>query len=92
MSKLVAIVSTLVLSLGFTAFLAGEPQPPGAQPIPKAKGKGAGKKKGEREPGGELRKAYDLLRRPAPTTVSPGAARSGCATGPIKPRRSIVTG
>ena len=44
-------------------FLPGQTPPAGGPPVPKAKGKGAGKKKGEREPGGELRKAYDLLRR-----------------------------
>ncbi len=63
MSKLVAALMSVVLSLGLAAYLPGQPPPPGGQPLPKAKGKGAGKKKAEREPGGELRKAYDLLRR-----------------------------
>jgi hypothetical protein len=63
MNKLVAIVSSIVVSLGLATLLPGQSPPPGGPPSPKAKGKGAGKKKGEREPGGELRKAYDLLRR-----------------------------
>jgi hypothetical protein len=63
MFKLIATVSSVVVSLGLAAFLPGQPPPPGGQPVPKAKGKGVGKKKAEREPGGELRKAYDLLRR-----------------------------
>ncbi len=63
MTKLIATVASVVVSLGFAAFVAGQVPPPGGPPIPKAKGKGAGKKKAEREPGGELRKAYDLLRR-----------------------------
>ncbi len=43
--------------------LPAQPPPRDGLPIPKAKGKGTAKKKGEREPGGDLRKAYDLLRR-----------------------------
>ncbi len=63
MTKLIATVASVVMSLGLAAFVAGQVPPPGGPPIPKAKGKAAGKKKAEREPGGELRKAYDLLRR-----------------------------
>lgn len=63
MIKLVAAVSSVVLSLGLATLLPGQPPPPGGPPVPKAKGKGGAKKKAEREPGGELRKAYDLLRR-----------------------------
>jgi hypothetical protein len=63
MIKLLATVSTVVVSLGLATLLPGQPPPPGGPPPPKAKGKGVGKKKGDREPGGELRKAYDLLRR-----------------------------
>jgi hypothetical protein len=63
MRRFVAAASTVLLSLGLTAFY--EPPPISSQPFPKAKakakGKGDPKKKGG--PGGELRKAYDLLRR-----------------------------
>jgi hypothetical protein len=45
--------------------LPAQPPPPDGPPFLKVKGKGGekGKKKAEREPGGNLRKAYDLLRR-----------------------------
>jgi hypothetical protein len=59
MHKLVAALSTVLVSLGLAAFY--QPPPAAGQPFPKAKGKGDPKKKGG--PGGELRKAYDLLRR-----------------------------
>ena len=59
MRKLVAVVSSVLVSLGLTVFY----QPPSAagQPAPKAKGKGEPKKKGG--PADDLRKAYDLLSR-----------------------------
>ncbi len=67
MIKLVAAVSSVLISLGLAAAMPAQPPPPdgGAPPKAKikAKGKGDPKKKGEREPGGELSKAYDLLRR-----------------------------
>jgi hypothetical protein len=67
MTKLVAIVSSVLVSLGLAAGMPGQPPPPDDGPPPKAKvkakGKGEPKKKGERGPGGELSKAYDLLRR-----------------------------
>jgi len=63
MLKLVAAVSSVLLSLGLTA-LYQPPPPRSGPPLPKAKGTAEGKKKkGAQEPGGELRKAYDLLRR-----------------------------
>jgi hypothetical protein len=64
MLKLVAAAISVALGLALAAF--AQPGPPRdgvAPPPPKAKGKGEGKKKGAEEPGGELRKAYDLLRR-----------------------------
>ena len=63
MTKLIATILSVVLCVGFAACVPGQTPPPGGPPVPKTKGKGAGKKKGEREPGGDLRKAYDLLRR-----------------------------
>jgi hypothetical protein len=67
MIKLVAIVSSVLVSLGLAAGMPAQPPPPDGGPPPKAKvkakGKGEPKKKGERGPGGELSKAYDLLRR-----------------------------
>ncbi len=62
MMKLAATVSTVLVSLGLASFLPAQP-PPDGRPIPKVKGKEKAKKKGDREPGGDLRKAYDLLRR-----------------------------
>jgi hypothetical protein len=66
MIKFVAIASSVLVSLGLAAILPAEMQPPDG-PSPKskvkAKGKVEPKKKGEREPGAELTKAYDLLRR-----------------------------
>jgi hypothetical protein len=67
MIKLVATVSSVLVSLWLAAWMPAQPPPPDGPPPPKAKikakGKGEPKKKGEREPGGELSKAYDLLRR-----------------------------
>ena len=67
MTKLVATVSSVLVSLGLAASMPAQPPPPDGGPPPKAKvkakGKGEPKKKGEREPGAELSKAYDLLRR-----------------------------
>jgi hypothetical protein len=67
MTKLVATVSSVLVSLGLAASMPAQPPPPDGGPPPKAKvkakGKGDPKKKGEREPGGALSKAYDLLRR-----------------------------
>jgi hypothetical protein len=66
MLKLVATVSSVLISLALAAAMPAQPPPPGGAPFPKAKGKGKAegkKKKGEREPAGELSKAYDLLRR-----------------------------
>jgi hypothetical protein len=60
MVKLVATVSSVLVSLGLASLLPA--QPPDRRPIPKAKAKEKAKK-GDREPGGDLRKAYDLLRR-----------------------------
>ena len=63
MLKIVATVSTVLVSLGLAAFVPAQP-PPDGPPFAKAKAKGKeGKKKAGREPGGDLRKAYDLLRR-----------------------------
>ncbi len=58
----------------------------------KAKGKDEAKKKGGREPGGELRKAYDLLRRLRADEAPRAAPRSGSATGPIARPGSTATG
>ncbi len=64
MLKLLATVSSVLVSLGLTAFFQPPPPQRDGPPLPKAKGKGEGKKKkGAQEPGGDLRKAYDLLRR-----------------------------
>jgi hypothetical protein len=63
MFKIVAITSSVVASVLLATLLQAQPPPPYGQPIPKAKGKGEGKKKAGREFEGELRKAYDLLRR-----------------------------
>jgi hypothetical protein len=62
MLKLVAAILSFVVSLGLATMLPTQPPPPDGPPPPKAKGKDAKKKKGH-EPGGELSKAYDLLRR-----------------------------
>jgi hypothetical protein len=64
MFKLVATASSVLVSFGLAAFVQPPAQPYGP-PVAKAKakGKGEGKKKAGRGPGGELRKAYDLLRR-----------------------------
>src|SRR4051812_1758598 len=62
--KLASLGTSVLVSLGLAGFLAPQPPPPDGPPPPKkAREKGAPKKKGEREPGGELKKAYDLLRR-----------------------------
>ena len=61
--KLASLGTSVLLSLGLAGFLAPQPPPDGPPPPKKAREKGAPKKKGEREPGGELKKAYDLLRR-----------------------------
>ncbi len=65
MTKLMAIVSSVLISLGLTSLLPAQPPPPDGLPTAKVKGKKGekAKKKGERELGGDLRKAYDLLRR-----------------------------
>ena len=63
MLKVVATVSTVLVSLGLASFVPAQP-PPDGPPFAKVKAKGKeGKKKAGREPGGDLRKAYDLLRR-----------------------------
>jgi hypothetical protein len=58
MRKLFAAISTVLISFAVAAYVQS---PAAGQPPPKAKGKGDPKKKNG--PGGELRKAYDLLRR-----------------------------
>lgn len=63
MARIVATASSIVVSLVLAALLPAQPSSPKLGPAPKAKSKGSPKKKGEREPAGELRKAYDLLRR-----------------------------
>jgi hypothetical protein len=65
MFKLVAAATSVLVSLGLAALFQPPPPRDGLFPPPKvkAKGKGEGKKKGAAEPGGELRKSYDLLRR-----------------------------
>jgi hypothetical protein len=60
MRKLIAAISTVFASLALTA-LYDAPKAAGQGPEPKVKKKGEPKKPGG--PGGELRKAYDLLRR-----------------------------
>lgn len=75
MIKLAAVTTSILVSLGLAAFV-----PPGSQgpdgPPPKAKiktkGKAEAKKKGEEGPRGDLRKAYDLLRRLRATDGSGG--------------------
>jgi hypothetical protein len=73
MIKLVAAASSLLVSLGLAAFIPAQP-PSDGPPRPKAKvkGKADAKKKGGREPGGELSKAYDLLRRLRADEISAG--------------------
>jgi hypothetical protein len=63
MLKIAATALSVVVGLVLTAFVQPEPPQAGFPPPPKAKGKAEGKKKGAAEPGGDLRKAYDLLRR-----------------------------
>jgi hypothetical protein len=64
MFKLVAAASSVLLSLGLAALFQPPPCDGLSPPPPRAKGKVEGKKKkGAPEPGGELRKSYDLLRR-----------------------------
>ncbi len=65
MSRLTALIGSTAIALGLAALGPAGPQgPPGGPGAgPRARGKGAPKKKAEREPGGDLRKAYDLLRR-----------------------------
>jgi hypothetical protein len=65
MIKLAAVASSVLVSLGLAAFVPAQ-QAGLAGPAPKAKVKAKGeakKKKGEEGPIGDLRKAYDLLRR-----------------------------
>jgi hypothetical protein len=66
MIKLIATILSVLVGLGLAASFSGA-QPPtfGDGPAPKAKikEKGDPKKKGKREPGADLSKAYDLLRR-----------------------------
>jgi len=63
MLKLVATVSSLLVSLGLAASFPPQPPGPDGPEPPKAKGKEQAKKKGEPGPRGDLTKAYDLLRR-----------------------------
>jgi hypothetical protein len=63
MLKLVAVASSVLVSLGLAAFIPAQPPGPDGPPPPKAKGKDEAKKKGEPGPKGDLTKAYDLLRR-----------------------------
>ena len=63
MFKLAATASSVLVSIAAGWLPPAAARRDGMPPPPKAKGKGEGKKKGEREPGGDLRKAYDLLRR-----------------------------
>ncbi len=73
MIKLIATVSTVLVSLALAAAMPAQPPPPDGGPLPKAKGKGkADKKKAGREPGGDLSKAYDLLRRLRADDISSG--------------------
>jgi hypothetical protein len=64
MHKLAVMVSSILVSLGLASLLPAQPPGDGG-PIPKAKGKekAKAKKTGERAPGGDMRKAYELLRR-----------------------------
>jgi hypothetical protein len=67
MIKLAALATSVLFSLGLATFAPAEPQGHGDPPQPKAKakakGKGEAKKKGEAGPMGDLRKAYEVLRR-----------------------------
>src|SRR5271166_4603 len=65
MLKLVAVVSSLLVSLGLaTSFPAHPPGPDGPErPKAKAKGREQAKKKGGPGPRADLTKAYELLRR-----------------------------
>ena len=65
MIKFAAVASSVLISLGLVAFVpAQDAGPDGPGPKAKVKAKGdAKKKKGEEGPIGDLRKAYDLLRR-----------------------------
>lgn len=66
MLKLATVILSVLVSVGLAAMLPAQPPPPDGPPFAKAKGKKGdekAKKKGEREPGGDLRKAYNLLRR-----------------------------
>jgi hypothetical protein len=64
MFKLAAVITSVLLSFGLAAFVPAQPPGPDDPPPPKAKGKkGQEKKKEEPGPKGDLRKAYDLLRR-----------------------------
>ena len=88
MTKLFATVSSVLVSLVLAAWLPAQPPPPDGAPPPKAKvkakGKGEPRKKGEHEPGAELSKAYDLLRRFASRRSKwEPAGGTAAATGPI---------
>ncbi len=74
MSKLTALLASAVMALGLVALGPAQPQGPpgGPDAVPRARDRGKikarakgkdARKKAEREPGGDLRKAYDLLRR-----------------------------
>lgn len=74
MSKLTALLGSAVIALALVTLGPARPQGPpgGPDAVPRARDKGKAKarakgkdarKKAEREPGGDLRKAYDLLRR-----------------------------
>ena len=63
MLKLAAAAASVMVSLGLAAFFEPEPPQRDGPPPPKAKGKGETKKKGEPGAKGDLRRAYDLLRR-----------------------------
>ncbi len=69
MLKLVAMMTSVVISLGLAAVFPAQgpgrddPEPPRAKEKGKAKGKEEARKKAEAGPRGDLTKAYDLLRR-----------------------------
>ena len=63
MFKIAAVIASVLASLALAAFAPGQPPGRDDPPPPKAKGKGEPKKKGEAGPKGDLRRAYNLLRR-----------------------------
>ena len=99
MLKLAAAATSVLVSLGLAALSGPNHQSAEGPPVKKAKAKGKGeaKKKEESGPKGDLRRAYDLLRRLRAAEGSAGRPeephqRLDRACGHVLPRRSEGSG